>query len=99
MSLADMMRAKKEALEAEIDLATARNTALVHLINDACKMGCPDKVHDLLTTGTSLIMAAKTAEEVAGLFSVFSKVEIGSASADLFDPEKRSAWFLVYAIK
>ena len=42
---------------------------------------------------------AKTAEEVAGLFSVFSKVEIGSASADLFDPEKRNAWFLVYAIR
>ena len=66
MSLADM-RTKREALEAELDLANARIRALVHLINDACEMGCPDKAHDLLTTGTSLIMAAETAEEVEGL--------------------------------
>lgn len=42
---------------------------------------------------------SQSAEELAGLFREFSEVKIGSASSDLFNPARRNAWFLVYAIR
>ena len=41
----------------------------------------------------------QSAEELAGLFCEFAEVKIGSVSSDLFNPERRNAWFLVYAIR
>jgi tRNA (uracil-5-)-methyltransferase TRM9 len=38
-------------------------------------------------------------EELSGLCRGFSSVKIGSAACDLFNPDRRAAWFLVYAIK
>ena len=42
---------------------------------------------------------APTVEHLAIMFDEFIEVKTGSATADLFNPEERCAWYLVYAIK
>jgi SAM-dependent methyltransferase len=42
---------------------------------------------------------AQTAEELASLFSKFSDVKMGGVTIDLFNPERKNAWYLIYAIK
>lgn len=45
------------------------------------------------------LFLTQSAEELADLFCKFSEVKWGNASFDLFNPAKRNAWFLVYAIR
>lgn len=42
---------------------------------------------------------AESSEELASLFNQYSEVKTGEASCNLFNPEKRNAWYLIYARK
>lgn len=46
-----------------------------------------------------LLYCARLIWEVQELFVEFSEVKYGYAEADLFNPDKKSAWYLVYAVK
>lgn len=46
-----------------------------------------------------LLYCARNWWELKELFSDFNRVTMGYAEADLFNPQKKSAWYLVYAVK